>query len=567
MLTATLFRQPRSALVAIPVALAIGAFLYNDYRRHTTLKLDCDPRHEVKPFLASSGPFADVEEGDAIEDTPEQDEEEVPDDDSEYEYPNDPSEDFQDVLSKINLQSLASAATALRIGQQLRQYNQSAAQKDLLEASCTVSKTMYGGYNVCYEITFKDGLKWIARVPGHGFRFVDLDVQKMNSEYHTMRHIKNNIEFPMPEVIFWTTSPDLIGTPYGIISAAEGHPLSLEWNAMPQEKRFAVLTDIAGHMSRLQKLSFAKIGSLDFTKDGQQFTVGPNLQLKPSVLGMIENNTLTIDTDAWPPTIASGPYDSTLGAFHDRIKQFLDPALSTRLHAYEPITRILLDTMPKELVNEQRFYFNKPDFALQNIFVDDNGKVTSFIDWDRVSCESSFNGYAALPFWLCLDWNPNLYDHEAGCPEGRYNDPSPKELRQCRAHYSQALADCMKENGAYDPRMTELSFVAWAIDQAVNDQHDRGGIFVNFFEKAKVPFKMFEYCTDFVEDNTNLKNDILRVCFSHAWEAGWESADDSLEEDLKEVESSEEGDSPEGSGVLVDPEDVDDGGEEGKMEE
>lgn len=532
MLSAGLLRQPRVLFVAAPVAIAVGALFYNEYHRRSVLTLertsiekdDLDSSStnsdangdglstEHQGCSGRCGPSAEAEDGD-----PEQNDAQVPDDESDYEYPDDPADDFQDVLSMINTQSLASVATALRIGQLLESSKQPLLQTDLLKVSCTSSKPMYGSYNVAYEIVFKDGLSWFARVPGHGARFAELDVQKMNSEYHTMRYIKNNIDFPMPEVIFWTTSPERIGVPFAMITAAEGHPLSQEWNGMSQDKRFTVLTDIAGHMSHLQKLSFDQIGSLRFTEDGQLLTVGPNLQIGSNILGMLVNNTLSMDYESWPGTISSGPYSSTLSAFADRFKEFLHPKLSVRSHAYERIARVLIETMPNNLLNERRFYLNKPDFALQNVFVDTAGKVTSFIDWDRVSCESSINGYATLPLWLCLDWNPNMYQHEPNPKPGKYNDPSPEELRECRQHYSQAMAERLQDHDAYDPRMTSLSFIAYAIDAAIGDQHDRQGIFDNFFAKAKVPFKMFEYCNDFVDGDTKTKDDILRECFTKAW--------------------------------------------------
>jgi hypothetical protein len=76
----------------------------------------------------------------------------------------------------------------------------------------------------------------------------------------------------------------------------------------------------------------------------------------------------------------------------------------------------------------------------------------------------------------------------------------------------------------------------------------------NIFNKAKVPFEIYQYCNDFLEGDTTLKDDILRVCFTHAWETNWGMEDVNVTEDNGQVEKGVpgEGDSDQSSGKQSD---------------
>jgi hypothetical protein len=374
----------------------------------------------------------------------------------------------------------------------------------------------------------------------------------MDSEYDTMRYIKSQTRIPMPDVVFWTTSLDIIGSPFGIVTAAEGLPLNESWDSLSEEKRLACLTDIARHMAKMHQLSFDRIGALNFSNDETTIEAGPLLRFENPVIltGDLDmNNRLYINIPTWPPTVASGPYSSSLSSLYARIEDAIPPGMSPADRANGTILRHFVKTMPSELLDEKMFYLHMPDLDKQNIFVDTDGTVTSFIDWDLVSTESSMAGFAAFPRFLSVDWVPLFYDYDPDEEEHDENGPPPEVLRKYRQHYSKAMAGFLAEYTDYDARMTKLSHVAYAFGIAVGNQLARPNIVWNLWQKAKIPFEMLEYDEDFKKGDTAEKDAVIQECFAKAWESGWDSADDYVDPDVGAEEDGK--DSKDGSMVMI----------------
>lgn len=94
---------------------------------------------------------------------------------------------------------------------------------------------------------------------------------------------------------------------------------------------------------------------------------------------------------------------------HDRRSQFI-------LGLY-CLYEIMLQCLPfasnrrdVQLSEDQReaFVLAQTDFQPQNIFVDDYGNVTGFIDWDYSTTKPQYNGWSRMPWWLCDEWDPEM---------------------------------------------------------------------------------------------------------------------------------------------------------------
>ncbi|ETN46335.1 uncharacterized protein HMPREF1541_00519 [Cyphellophora europaea CBS 101466] len=423
---------------------------------------------------------------------------------------------FKDVMQQMNTSRLNQVAVKLRIDRSQKASSRPLSLEEMLDVSYTHFTYVYGSYNLAYRIQWKDGTSWFVRIPGHGTRFGQLDIQKMNSEYQTMRYVRSHTTIPLPEVIFWTTSPDLAGVPFAIISGAEGGSLCLAWDEMPEDRRLSTLSEIAGYMAQLHKLSFDMRGMLTFDSAGDVSGVGPYIALKGNDLQDVVRGGL--EMTHWRETTTYGPYDSVMAAFDEDIAAQARPG--SERDACLSILKTALETMPPRLIEDKCFYLTKPDSNWQNIYVNEAGKVTSFIDWDMVGTETSVIGYARTPIFLCADWNPVNYEYDPGTDDNE--EMSPEQLVGYRTHYSGAFTDAMRHCESYDPRMTNLAHVVWAIDQAIGDRYGQQCVVAKLMEIAKVPFELDHHCRDFEKGEEGAKNAIIRNAFAEAWKKGWD---------------------------------------------
>lgn len=384
-----------------------------------------------------------------------------------------------------------------------------------------------GAYNLAYAFEFEDQTQWYVRVPGHGFRFGYMDIEKMESEYRTMKYIRNNTTIEMPEVIYWNTASNEIGAPFGIISGATGHQVVLKWDGMDEESRSILLFNIASQMSQFGDLPFRALGSLSFDENSTEtYGIGPYF-----IIGDGDPEKCALrrtDYFSWSHTTDSGPNFSTREFFEESIDNALVATKKADCYADVndlTILRIALDTMPTELLDEEQFYLKKPDLNWQNIFINDDLVVTSFIDWDGVATSPSINGYAQLPVWLWTDWLPHFDEYEA---DKEKRDPedismSPEEHRRYRHYYTEHFTELMEGSDNYDPRMTSLSHVVGAIEHAIQYKTFRKGVTDKVMKEAEVGFTVDDYIIDAKKGDTSTKDAQLRLAFTQAWLSGWDT--------------------------------------------
>lgn len=103
--------------------------------------------------------------------------EQVDEGDSEDELP---FQAFTDVLAELDLARLAEMALQVRLISSASPSTATNRDNTGQELSCVVEdEPMCGSYNLVYSLVFSDGVKWVARIPGHGYaaRFNEVDAE------------------------------------------------------------------------------------------------------------------------------------------------------------------------------------------------------------------------------------------------------------------------------------------------------------------------------------------------------------------------------------------------------
>ena len=429
-----------------------------------------------------------------------------------------PLDAFADVINCIDLSKIQQTATMFKFDRMSSEQKRLMQLNDLLSLCCDISAVpRCGSYNLAYLITFQDETQWIARVPGHGHeeRWTDLDQRKMDSEYNTMRYVRNHTTIPIPEVYYWNTDWGHASVPFALMELAEGKPLAELWmDDMTHQRRMGVLANVAEHMAQLYPLSFSKIGMLNFTQAGNM-KVGEN------------NSFEMFDFSPWHATHSRGPFFNFKDSLWDWFNE--DEDIHIHQRAGHPILRRILQSTP-ECFDTGRYSINFADFNYQNIFLDADFRITGFIDWDGVHTEAPVAGCARYPSWITRDWDPIMYypDEEGGSLE-----ESPETLSMYRQHYSAEFIKHASAFDGFDPRMATLSHVMEAICIALTSPLNRCQILTKLLDHAfdgKTPFTKQEYVKAYTQGQRSRFDRLIEEALPNLWRAEWEKVDDAENE-------------------------------------
>lgn len=183
----------------------------------------------------------------------------------------DEMEDFTAVMASMNLDSVAVYASEIR--KSVQSNNQAEAF-----VVTEIGSPIFGSYNMLYPVIFKDGVRWLLRVPANGTQdqFSEGDAESLRSEALMMRLLRQETTIPLPEVFaFNNSSQNQLNCPFILISFIEGKKLSDVWfdksspKDIVQARRTRSLQNIAASMIQLDKYSFEKGGSLVFDRQDQ----------------------------------------------------------------------------------------------------------------------------------------------------------------------------------------------------------------------------------------------------------------------------------------------------------
>ncbi|KAK5241914.1 hypothetical protein LTS03_010394 [Exophiala xenobiotica] len=455
------------------------------------------------------------QENDNDEDKDDDDDDDDDDVDSSSEY--DEFELFRPVMSAVDLEKVKSTAMAVRAQNQCQ--GTANGEQPL---TCTVNPDpCCGSYNLIYYLQWSDGQKWVLRVPGHGLDFDHNDATRMNSEYRTMNFIRQHTSIPIPEVYCWETDSARIGAPFAFMAFVEGQPLSSVWydkDRITESTRLEILSNVAAYMSQLHRLPFTKTGMLQFEDSAEHPTVGPIISRK-----------IAIPVEDWGVNLIQGPFDSMA----DRLMNTLDEiefrtGNTVRGYAYYPLLELAIKSIPKSLDGNGHFYISPWDLDLQNILVDDNGHITAFIDWDNVCTKPAAFGFARYPDWICRDWDPESYFYanlELWPDQKDFGESRPEELARYRQHYASCFARHHLNN--YHPRMTKASHILTSIGFALEWELRRSDIVQKLLDHAfgrENPMTIRAYMDDFVAEDTDEKDELIRAALNKMWQVELEEA-------------------------------------------
>ena len=467
---------------------------------------------------------------------------------------------FRGVMEDLNLQKLGQVALMVRL---CVDFSPQLDMKSLPTLSAKVSDDpMNGAYNLVYIIRFSDGVRWIARVPGHGrrSRFSKVDAMKMDSEYLTQRYIRRYTSIPVPEIFFWDSTCGRIGVPFALMPFVEGDSLAEVWNEQySEQQRLDVLSSIASYLSELRELSFNQLGMLRFDDEEEVAGIGKYMCLQSR--GAVP----------WFKTVTNEPHltlmESFWDVFNEEAKEEEDGEAEEegkyayiedeevdegeeereeeeeqqeeededdrRDHLAISILRLLVESIPTFLASETRYAITPVDLNYQNIIIGTDGKITAFIDWDQVHTEATCSGYGRYPAFLTRDWQPSYYHGESTPPDDEdWPESSPEQLSIYRQHYLAEFSRHSQKYPDYDPRHTKLSHIMEALIAGLGSRSSRPYVVDRLLKHASLSFTLEDYINDAAKGDTKVKDEMMKRAFTtDLWHAEWERPSKRIEED------------------------------------
>ena len=307
-----------------------------------------------------------------------------------------------------------------------------------LEVSCTASTPPHvGSYNIVYELSFSDGIKWAIRIPAKGDVCKPSRNRSLYLDIVTQRFISSRTSIPIPQIHYWSLdSGNILSRPFVIMDFIPGTNLSKLWNDrnwITDQKREKIFEQIAGWMTELSALEFDQIGCLDWDEASGTHHIVPFPDSSVFLVRLPRwQDSKELDSAAVP----AGPFNTA----HEYLSLLL--SLRRRISDSSTLTilQLLLSILPDSTLGGPPFTLRPPDFDSQNVLVDDGGTVTGIIDWDDVRTLPRQGGAAAYPAWLTVDWDPMFYGWERGAsPEDNMHHDSPTELASYRRAYLDAI--------------------------------------------------------------------------------------------------------------------------------
>ncbi|KAF1358902.1 kinase-like protein, partial [Lizonia empirigonia] len=317
----------------------------------------------------------------------------------------------------------------------------------------SLQKIGEGNYNKAYRLEMEDGQKVIAKIPHPN---AGPQVLTIASEVATMEFAQTILDIPVPKVLAWSaTDQNPVQAEYIIMEEAKGSQLHEVWQDLSLWTKCDIVREFVDVEKRLLSVSFEKLGSLYFQDSGIAgcepaiVTNGPE-----DIIGHIESRYCigpVTRREFWEkqhsdmhyhgPWISSTEYlDSVTRREIEWINAHANPqrATETPWHYTSPdqnspkahiaLLQKFQSTIPHivpkdpELVSPRLWH---PDFHSGNIYIDDQARISSIIDWQGAWTTPVFIG--ANP--------PLLLDYGVGTSEPCPYHFSAEEIQK---HYEEA---------------------------------------------------------------------------------------------------------------------------------
>ena len=400
---------------------------------------------------------------------------------------------FDQVCESLDFEKVPAYATTIRSSHTKGKMSDSrdATIAPELDIDCDLEgPPLYGSFHILFPLEFKDGVRWILKVPAAGYQG-SWDAHAANalrSEALTMRKLSTETSIPVPAVYSFDTSLDNeLKCPFILMEYMNGTPLWYGWFNDDSDSleafRTRALESLAAAVVQLKPYTSSKAGTPCFDDDGNITDIATTRVYDRSTM---YNRLGQAECDDEPPAYC------TLGPFTDMRDQLLyllnrQRQGSTMRHGIYEMCRMFIRWLPQDDVSgDGRFVLTHPDLDLQNVLVAEDGTLQGLIDWDGATTSSVLLGCQSYPLWLTHDWTSQMYnyDPETGKPKNEFypRENTPEELLYYRNMYCQFMEEKLREkvfNDSEQPTFrpssttasaaTRKSLIVAGLDAAAND--------------------------------------------------------------------------------------------------
>ena len=312
-------------------------------------------------------------------------------------------EEINKLLAKINITALTDRASYLRKGV-------SCSISQNLQYDLSTRNSVMGGMNYHIEISFDDGVCWLARVRRFNVTSPPLELQNhiMRSEVATLEFL-GETKIPAPKVFdFSLDEANPVGVRYILMEKLPGR--SLSWSDATREQRLKVIDQLADIYIELHAHPFPMMGSLD--KIDSKLFIGPFA--RESLADFGESGLKML-----------GPFSSSEQYYNAHLDLILDLIMRQEAYANRPIDAFLIHRylqenipiiLPHASLDDASFYLKHADEKGDQILVDDQFRITGIIDWEWAHTGPKFSVFNSpivlLPLAEFYSGNNCLGDEE-----------------------------------------------------------------------------------------------------------------------------------------------------------
>ncbi|KAI0379163.1 hypothetical protein F5Y04DRAFT_283250 [Hypomontagnella monticulosa] len=394
---------------------------------------------------------------------------------------------------------------------------------------------LYGSAHVFYTLDFREGTKWIVKIPTNGTpdTWDKMCAETLRTEALVLYMLRTETSIPVPEIIDADSSPhNEIHVPYLIMECIEGRTLDRVWfgedgsgedgnEGKLREKRMRILQNLAAAMLQLGKYEFERGGAPVFDGGGALVGVGPLREL--DVQTMVWRWFRDEDCDKEPVYVDVGPFADTREMYTALLDMYPEDGEANA--GVDKLLRLLINIIREPSALDpaaeggkgkgkvkRGFVLTHPGLNMRDIIVSKDGDIKGILGWDGVRIAPRSLGNEAFPTWLVRDFNPFLWrwqpapelwrlkDNDIGRPEGNRFEDAPWVLRELRDRYVKIIQELNKEAGGYagayedaDVYITKQSLLALSLDMAVRDPRCRAAILRRILEKCSSRFEVFDF--------------------------------------------------------------------------
>jgi aminoglycoside phosphotransferase (APT) family kinase protein len=276
-------------------------------------------------------------------------------------------------------------------------------------------ETRAGGYNVVRFLHLPDAesTELVVRVPyspadGWTSAHSLTAFKRISSEVATMRYVEKHTTVPVPRVIEYSAeSKGVVGSPYIVMSKAEGVPLFTLWDDMEDERRTVLLKQVVDILLELSLHRFDKIGSLvevqipGIASSGSSSHDGWVIAEKVPMEAGEEDIERVLSSRVW--TNAIEYWVAYANARLARVDEECFGEPKNFHYAHYWLIRSLIPALYDTFLDEAGFPLLPHDFHTQNIMVKNDVKgqpcITALIDWE-FSCTVPTSSFAQYPIFI-----------------------------------------------------------------------------------------------------------------------------------------------------------------------